>query len=129
MMTKLLLLFCLVPNIVMAQNLVLFHCVVQHDEQSTDGTKGSGKALEKHAYEYNPEQETLKIVDKPDLYSCLTNNWVITCQNTFENPTHLLKETIEIGRKDLRFHLYRNEITKDDGNETKKSQYVGSCRV
>ena len=134
-MKKLLFLLFLIPNLVIAKELV-FDCTVQYDKefhimsgQSKEALKLTNTDQVNDTYQYDSDKEVL-INSKSGLrYSCEKNNWVLKCTKYFEDNTFVSKQTIEIGRKDLNFLLVRDSKHKETRKETRDFKYNGKCKV
>lgn len=135
-MKQLIILVFFIPNLVLAEGMV-FDCLVQYDKAFHIQSGQSAKALElintdpyNESYLYNPEDEVL-IDSKDRPYMCEKNNWILTCKLRMFDPRkkHTETDTIEIGRKDLNYRMYRVTRKTANGIVEKNFRYTGKCKV
>ena len=135
-MKKLLTLFLFIPFASLA-NEVFFNCTYKYDTDFHFKSKQDPKHLDfinldpiNESYIYDPTKETLREQGRSSLWNCSKDNWLMKCSFAFNDPTYHSIQTIEIGRKDLRYKLYRdNFFLKDRKYEGRQFEYKGQCRV
>ena len=134
-MKKLLLLLFLIPNLAMAEGMV-FDCRIQYDTnfhtlsgKSADELKFIKTEPYNESLQYYPNTEIIKETSNGMMYACEKNNWVLKCSNIFEDNIYSSRQTIEIGRKDLNYRMYRDSTEKKTGVTSTDFKYYGKCKV